>query len=265
MNNLLAIFYGFIQGLTEFLPVSSSGHLALIPHFLPLKDPGVFFDLMMHLGTAIAVILYFNKELLVLCKEGILLLKTRQVSNSPYFINFTLATFFSFLLILILKKTALDYGRTSFIIGCNFIFFGILMYLADRREDKGTSMVKEYSLKNALIIGLSQSFAIFPGVSRSGITLTTSRFLGMSRVDASRFSFLLSLPVIIGSIIFKLPEILGGTAIDVGPSIMGVGVIASFLFGIVTIHFFLKLISKVGLVYFSVYRVIIGAMLIYYS
>ena len=139
------------------------------------------------------------------------------------------------------------------------------MYLADRREDKGTSMVKEYSLKNALIIGLSQSFAIFPGVSRSGITLTTSRFLGMSRVDASRFSFLLSLPVIIGSIIFKLPEILGGTAIDVGPSIMGVGVIASFLFGIVTIHFFLKLISKVGLVYFSVYRVIIGAMLIYYS
>lgn len=265
MNNWWAVFYGFIQGVTEFLPVSSSGHLALIPYFFPLKDPGVFFDLIMHLGTAVAVILYFKKELVLLIREGLTLLKTKKISDAPYFVNFTLATFFSFLLILILKKTALDYGRTSLIIGCNFIIFGVLMYIADRKPGRGVSLVKEFSWKRAMIIGLSQSFAIFPGVSRSGITLTSSRFLGMDRVDASRFSFLLSLPVIIGSIIFKLPEIISGEAVPVELSVILVGVISSFVFGIVTIHFFLKLIARVGLVHFSIYRVIIGAALIYLS
>ncbi len=265
MNEWWAVFYGFIQGVTEFLPISSSGHLALIPYFFRLEDPGVFFDLLMHLGTAIAVIFYFNREIKLLISEGILFLKTRAIDKSPYFINFSLATMGSFILILILKKTALSYGRHALFIGFNFIFFGILMYLADRKKPSGTDLTKKLSWKNSLIIGLSQSIAIFPGVSRSGITLTSARYLGMTRLEASRFSFLLSLPVIIGSIIFKLPEIIGGQAVQVDMPVIILGVISSFVFGILTIHFFLKLITRIGLVHFSVYRVIVGALLVYLS
>lgn len=258
-----AIFYGFIQGVTEFLPVSSSGHLALIPHFFELKDPGVIFDLLMHLGTALAVIIYFHKEVLRLIKETIALVLKRDFKNTVFCQNFLIATFFSFFLILIIKNVALEFGRNPLFIGFNFIVFGFLMFLADRKIGGSLDLTKTSNLKKSILIGLSQSLAIFPGVSRSGITLTTSRYLGMNRVDASRFSFLLSLPVILGSIVFKLPEIIDGSATGVPVSVIIVGVVASFLFGYVTIHFFLKLIANLGLAYFSIYRLLVGALLIY--
>ena len=263
MTILWALFYGFIQGVSEFLPVSSSGHLALIPHFFTLNDPGVIFDLLMHLGTAIAVILYFHKEVKRLIQEFLTILIKRDFKTTVFCQNFLIATFFSFVLILIIKKFALAYGRTPIFIGINFIVFGILMFLADRIPGKGVDLTLQSSFKKAIIIGLSQSLAIFPGVSRSGITLTSSRYLGMGRVEASRFSFLLSLPVILGSIVFKLPEIIDGSATPVEAPIIIIGVGSSFFFGLVTIHYFLKLISKIGLSYFSYYRVFIGGLLIY--
>ena len=258
-----AIFYGFIQGVTEFLPVSSSGHLALIPFFFKLQDPGVVFDLLMHLGTAIAVILYFRKDVMTLIREGLDLILKRDIENTRFFQNFMFATACSFALILLIKDLALGHGRNPAFIGINFIVFGIIMYISDRKlPATSVDLTKHEGLKKSALIGLSQALAVFPGVSRSGITLTSSRFLGLGRVEASRFSFLLSLPVIIGSIVFKLPKIVSGEAIAVEPLVMLIGVIASFLFGIVTIHFFLKLIAKIGLIHFAVYRVIIGLTLI---
>lgn len=262
MNQMWAFIYGFIQGVTEFLPVSSSGHLALLPYFFELKDPGVMFDLLMHLGTAIAVIAYFHKDILTLIKEGLDLLLKRDLKNTGFFQNFVISTFFSFLLILIVKKLALTYGRNSLFIGINFIIFGFLMLLSDRVASKGVDLTKKTDLKKSILIGLSQSLAIFPGVSRSGITLTSSRYLGLSRVDAGRYSFLLSLPVILGSIIFKLPEILSGQATYVPFDIIVIGVTSSLFFGLLTIHFFLKLIGKIGLMYFSFYRFLLGGALI---
>jgi undecaprenyl-diphosphatase len=260
-----ALLYGFIQGVTEFLPVSSSGHLALIPYFFELKDPGVLFDLLMHLGTALAVILYFNKEVKTLILEFKNLLFTRNFKESVFVQNFLLSTVASFILIMAIKDISFSYGRAANIIGFNFIFFGILMFLADRKVGRDIDLTKKKNLKLSILIGLSQSLAVFPGVSRSGITLTSSRYLGMGRVQASRFSFLLSLPVIIGGIIFKIPEILNGSIQSVDYSVMAFGIFFSFLFGIVTIHIFLKLIAKIGLVYFSLYRIVIGALLIYLS
>jgi undecaprenyl-diphosphatase len=260
-----ALFYGFIQGVSEFLPISSSGHLALIPFFFKLEDPGVLFDLLMHLGTAIAVILYFRKEVYELIIEFKNLLITRNLKESVFVQNFLLSTFASFVLILAIKDISFSYGRAANIIGFNFIFFGILMYFADKKGNKGVDLTKQKSLKNSILIGLSQSLAVFPGVSRSGITLTSSRYLGMGRVEASRFSFLLSLPVIIGGILFKIPEIMNGSIESVDYSIMIFGILFSFLFGIITIHIFLKMIAKIGLVYFSIYRVAVGVLLVYLS
>jgi undecaprenyl-diphosphatase len=263
MSEYWALFYGFIQGVSEFLPISSSGHLALIPYFFELKDPGVIFDLLMHVGTAVAVILYFRKEVARLISEGLRLVFKRDIAGTIFCQNFLIATAFSFILILLIKDFALAHGRAPKVIGFNFIFFSILMYFSDRKPGGELDLTKVSGVKKSIIIGLSQSLAIFPGVSRSGITLTTSRYLGMNRVDASRFSFLLSLPVILGSVVFKLPEIMSGEATPVSFNIIIIGVISSFLFGIITIHFFLKVISKLGLGYLSLYRVLVGILLVY--
>jgi undecaprenyl-diphosphatase len=265
MSNLWAIIYGFIQGISEFLPVSSSGHLALLPKFFDVSDPGVVFDLVMHLGTALAVIIYYHKEIKQLILELFEIVKSRSLARGFFFQNFALATIVSFILILIIKDFALMYGREGTFIGANLIFFGILMFLSDlKKEDDSISLVENKNYFRAIVIGASQSFAIFPGVSRSGITLTSARFMNLSRLEASRFSFLLSLPIILASVAYKVPEIASGVAINVDLSVILIGVISSFIFGIVTIHCFLKLISKMGLWIFTVYRIIIG-LLVWYS
>lgn len=260
-----ALFYGLIQGVSEFLPISSSGHLALIPFFMELKDPGVLFDLFMHLGTAIAVILYFWKEILDLLKQMKCFIFRDKSANTSFFQNFVVSTICTFVLILILKKYAFEYGRTPLLIGINFIAFGVLMYLSDRRSGKDVDLIQVTKIKVAALIGLSQALAIFPGVSRSGVTLTMARTLQMSRLQASRYSFLLSLPIILGSIAFKLPEIFSGEVIPVPVETMIAGVIFSFVFGLLTIHFFLKLIANLGLAYFAIYRCLVGTILIYLS
>ena len=263
MDLFWATIYGLIQGVTEFLPISSSGHLAVIPFLFTLEDPGVLFDLMMHLGTAIAVILYFRKDILKLITGFFGICRTRNINEAPFVCNFLLATFFSFVFILVLKKFALEHARVPIYIGINLIVFGIIMYFSDRSAEKNINMGSELKLKEAILIGIAQSFAIFPGVSRSGITLTMGRFLGLGREEAGRFSFLLSLPVILGSIVFKLPDILNGGAGDASLGILFYAVLCSFVFGLVTIHFFLKLIARIGLVHFSIYRVLFGSYLLY--
>lgn len=263
MDILWAIVYGVIQGLTEFLPISSSGHLALLPKFFEVKDPGVVFDLVMHVGTAFAVIIYFRKDILKLITETIYLVsKNPKGHHGPFAFNFIAATVSSVFMILVLKDIAFAYGRTSTFIAFNLMFFGILMWISDRAKDEAVDLVKTRNIKKSIIIGVAQSLAVFPGVSRSGATLTAGRFLKMERQDASRFSFLLSLPIILASVAYKLPEILKGEAISVDPMIILAGILVSFLCGILTIHFFLKFIAKTGLVYFSVYRIILGIVIL---
>jgi len=264
VNESWAVIYGLIQGITEFLPISSSGHLALIPSFFELKDPGVIFDLVMHVGTALAVIVYFRKDVLRLLGEFKLIVVKKDIQNTGFFFqNFILATMVSFICILLIKDIALANGRSSTFIAINLIFFGILMFISDLKKDTNVNLVEKRDFKRSILIGFSQSLAIFPGVSRSGITLTASRFSGMDRLQASRFSFLLSLPIIAASVAYKLPAILKGDAITVELSVVLIGVIVSFVVGLVTIHFFLQIIAKMGLWAFMVYRVVLGLIILY--
>lgn len=265
MSSILIFIYGVIQGLAEFLPISSSGHLAILPSIIDFKDPGVVFDLLMHLGTAIAILVYFHKEVKILFVEAFLIFKNRSFKDSWFFINFTSATVFSVLFILLLKDLSEQIGRTIDLIAINLIVFGILMWLSDlrmKRED--IKMNRGNSFKKAILIGISQAFAIFPGVSRSGITLTAARFLKLTREEASRFSFLMSLPIIFASIIYKTPEILKGKATYVSLGDTFLGITISFVIGILTIHFFLKFIKKIGLLPFAIYRVLLGVVLLYF-
>ena len=240
--------YGLIQGLTEFFPVSSSGHLALLPHFLNIADPGLLFDLSMHVGTALAVIIYFRKDFLELVRAPF----------SPYMKNLIVATVTTFGLVLIIKNIASEYGRTPQMIAWNLIIFGILLFVADKFSRKDQSL----TLKKSMLIGLLQAVAIFPGVSRSGATLLMGRFMGLPRENAARFSFLLSVPVIVGGIVFKLPQFYKGNFTFEIVSCLS-GIVISFVVGLSAIHFFLKIFVKVGMGVFCLYRIVLATFILY--
>jgi len=257
-----SIIYGVIQGVTEFLPVSSSGHLALLPQFLKISDPGVAFDLSMHIGTALAVMIYFRRELWKLTL-GFFNLFNLKKPHDPHVVNLLFATIISFILILFIKKFAADFGRSPLMIAINLIFFGLLMWGVDKVSSKNSEHRIDQTImwKASFFIGLMQALAIFPGVSRSGITITTGRLFALTREQSSRFSFLLSLPVIWGGFIFKLPELTQAPSFDFINCLIGTGV--SFFTGILAIHFFISTINKIGFGGFTLYRILLALMILF--
>lgn len=257
----LGTLYGVIQGLTEFLPVSSSGHLALLPFFGHFKDPGIAFDLAMHVGTAFAVSIYFFSDLKKICADFFLFLKKR---GSNYFaINFMIATVVSIIFAFVLKRSAEELGRNPMLIAFNMIFFGLLLFCADRFGKKGIiSFDDKSSKKPSFWIGLAQVMAIFPGVSRSGATISCARIFGASRVEASRFSFLLSLPLILGGAFLKFCELSKSQTETIPVTMSMVGLLVSFITGLLTIHYFMKLIAKIDFKYFFIYRLVLGVLIV---
>jgi undecaprenyl-diphosphatase len=270
MDVLTALIYGIIQGISEFLPVSSSGHLALLPYFMTIDDPGVVFDLCMHLGTALAVIVYFRERIKRMCVNLIPALKDLK-STEPELIflrHFILATVMSVIVILILKPFA-EHARSPWLIAFNQAFFGSVLWLADywqrghERKDVHYFQTSSH-WKAVLFVGAAQALAIFPGVSRSGITLTAAYFLGVNRSQAGTFSFLLSLPIILAGVLVEVPHLaqaIGAGELDLG--VLTVGMVTSFFVGYATIHYFMKLIARVHLGWFTGYRLALALVLVY--
>lgn len=267
MNFIDAIVYGTIQGLSEFLPISSSGHLALLPYVMKIKDPGVVFDLMMHLGTAMAVLFYFKKEILNYLKS----INTKFFDltyNNPdtmFVRNFVFSTMVSVFFIVLFMPVS-KMARTPYLIVFNLAFFGSLLWLADLVNKKqhthlDSPMGSQMQWKLAGLIGFAQALAIFPGVSRSGITLSVALILGMRRKDAGAFSFLLSLPIIFAGILKEIPHITTDHESN-HIEILLTGVLVSFGVGWLTIKYFMKLIGKVRLSYFAIYRWILAILML---
>jgi undecaprenyl-diphosphatase len=260
--------YGAIQGLSEFLPVSSSGHLALLPHIMKIQDPGVVFDLMMHLGTGLAVIIYFREEILRYIKTlNFKLLDFKLGGPDRWFVrNFIFATIVSVIFILILMPVS-KLARDPYLIVFNLSFFGALLWLGDylnrkRGNQLESPMTTQFQWKLAGLIGLAQAIAIFPGVSRSGITLTVALVLGMRRKEAGSFSFLLSLPIIFAGILKEIPDLMK-TQDQSDVMVLLVGVLTSFVVGLLTVHFFMKLIKSIQLGWFAVYRWILAILMVW--
>lgn len=268
MSILEAIVYGFIQGISEFLPVSSSGHLALLPYIMRIKDPGVVFDLMMHLGTGLAVLIYFRKDIWRYAKTFTPSLMNLNVEGKDrWFVrNFILSTFSSVSLIVLLIPIS-KFARNPLIIVINLTVFGVLLWLSDRynrnhKKPLTEPMEQKLQWKLAIFIGLSQALAIFPGVSRSGITLSTALLAGMSRREAGAYSFLLSLPIIMAGILKEIPDIIKEGNQDQFLVLL-MGVISSFVIGWLTIHFFMKLIARIHLGYFTLYRIALAILMLF--
>ena len=259
MDTLQLILLSVVQGLTEFLPVSSSAHLVLLSEFLGEEDQGIIFDVGVHFGTLMAALVYFRSDL----KKMIINLGSHKFLSKEN--NLTANLIIAVLPILLLGFLLRDFVnlnlRNSEVIAYATIIFGILLYTAQLR--KGKEDLDSVNLKQALIIGLFQCLALIPGTSRSGITITAGLFLGLSATAASRFSFLLAIPTI-GAI--ALAELIRVSFIDIMDNgvELSIALIISFLVAYISIDMFLKLIDRIGFTPFVIYRLLLGGWLLMY-
>ena len=201
MSTLQAVILGLVQGLGEFLPISSSAHLVLVPWLFKWNDPGLTFDIALHIGTLIAVAIYFWKDWLKLITKGLTDVRSTEGRLFWYLVA---ATIPGAVVGFLLEKKAETIFREPILIATMLILLGVLLYWADRRGVKNIEM-NRITFRTSLFIGLSQALAIIPGVSRSGITMTMGLLMGLTREGAARFSFLLAVPIIFGAALVKLP------------------------------------------------------------
>ena len=249
-QNFIEIFIlSAVQGISEFLPISSSAHLILISNFYNFRSSSLLIDVGLHFGSLLAIVFYFRRELFDL-KNNRKLLILMVVGSVPLIIfGYFLYTTETILLL-----------RNVKIIAWTTLFFGIILYLADQRKiDKNIS--SNLNIKSILIIGFFQILALIPGVSRAGITMTAARFLNFNRVDSSKISFLLSIPALTGASFLSLKNITT-QSVEINYLIV-IAMFLSFLFSYITIRFFLFYINKFSLSVFVIYRIIIGLVLIF--
>jgi len=253
MNYFLALFAGAIQGLTEFLPVSSTGHLIIFEHIFNIsqKEFGLAFDASLHLGTLFAVLLFFFKDYLSVFnfRNGLL-------------IKLLIGTIPAAILGLLFENLIENQFRSIFLVGSSLIIFSIVMIVAEIMAAK-KKLGKEISKKDSFLVGLAQALALIPGISRSGATISAGLFLKQTRVSAARFAFLLSGPIIAGAGSKKfLDVILRENLTSDDFKFFIVGIISSAIFGYLTIKYFLKYLQTNTLYPFIIYRIILGAILI---
>ncbi|MCL2322528.1 MAG: undecaprenyl-diphosphate phosphatase [Oscillospiraceae bacterium] len=253
MTIFQAIVYGIVQGITEFLPVSSTAHLELIPWLVGWASPGNVFDVALHLGTASAVIIFFFKDWISLIKNGFTAPKSK---DGRLFWWIVIATIPGALAGVLLDKYVGNFS--PLIIGILLILMGIVLYVFDKIGSKSISLEK-IGVKRSILVGIAQVFAIVPGISRSGITMSIGRISGINRESIAKFTFLLSTPIILGDALYKAKD-LPGVNIDILPFI--VAILTAAIVGILSIKFLLGFLKTKSFFVFAVYRFIIGAAVI---
>lgn len=263
MEFVQAIVLGIVQGLTEFLPVSSSAHLFLVPFFLGWLTPGLVFDTSLHLGTLVAVLLYFQKDASLLFKGWITSLKTRKINETPDSYLAWLIIFATFPAGVIglafedLIEAKLHGPLGPSIIMWMLIIVAILLFLVDRKS-AGEKTVYDVGIKIAMIIGFAQALALIPGTSRSGITMLAGLMMGLSRTESARFSFLLGIPVIGAGGLFKLKDLFEEEITMEVLLYFGLGFLAAAISGYLCIRFLLKFLQSHSFTPFVIYRIILG-------
>ncbi len=252
-----AIILGIVQGLTELLPISSSAHLYLLPWVFNWNIPDAF-DVALHFGTLLAIGIFFFKDWLKLIKGAYdLTIKKQKSREGKMFWYIAIATIPGGIIGFILDKFAEDTLKNPIIIGTALMTMGIILYIVDKYAKKEVDYEK-MTLKQTFLIGLSQALAFIPGVSRSGITMTTGRLLHIKREAVAKYSFMLSAPIVLAATILKLGEF----QIDLA---FILGVLSSFIVGIFVIKFLLEYLKKGSFKIFAIYRIIIGILVVIYA
>ena len=262
MTIIQSIILGVVQGLTEFLPVSSSAHLNLFPWVLGWGKMPESFDLALHIGTLLAIVIFFFKDWIKLFVGGYKqVVKREKSTEGKIFWYLVISTIPAGILSIILDKISSEIignnlNLEMIVIAITLIVMGIVLYVVDKKA-KSNIKYEDIKLKQSILIGISQALAAaFPGVSRSGITMTAARSLGVDRESAARYSFLLATPITVAAVIFDLKNII---LTDLS---MWVGILASFLVGIVIIKFLLDYLKRGSFKVFAIYRIIVGLIVI---
>ena len=257
MTVFQALVLGILQGLSEFLPISSSAHLALAPWILRWPDPGLAFDVALHFGTLVAVLWYFRSEwaALLLAAKDIVVRRRVETERERRVLYLIIATVPGAIAGLALEKQAESSFRDPRLIASALIVMGVLLWAVDRFAARDRTLASMRWI-DALIVGLAQMFAIIPGVSRSGATITGGRALRLTREDAAVFSFLMSMPIIAAAAVLKLPQAIREQGLS-APMI--VGVLASAVSGWLAIVVLLRLVIRHSYGVFAVYRIVLGS------
>ena len=262
-----AIILGIVQGLSEFLPISSSGHLLLVPWLAGWEelDPSIkkSFDVALHLGTLVAVVGYFWRDVTTYVVEGTKLVFDRKVpptTDGKLAWLFVLATLPAAAVGALFEDQIDTRLGTPTIIGISLIAFGVLLAIADR--SLGRRKVEDFRAKDALIVGAAQALALNPGTSRSGITMTAGRFLGFDREAAVRISFVMSIPVIFGAVVFKFGGLISDGIPDGLLVPLIVGIITSCLAGLLAVWGTLKIVRTSSFMPFVIYRIALGVLVL---
>ena len=262
MSWLQIVVLAIVQGITEFLPISSSGHLVLVPSILGWSDQGLAFDVAVHFGSLIAVCAYFRKDIAELLRGGCQLMGFKnETRESQLALVLGIGTIPAATVGLLLADRVESSLRDPAVIVVTLAGYGIIMLLADRfgRRDRDIAGVR---ISDAIWIGCAQALALIPGTSRSGITISAARALGFKRQDAARFSFLLSVPVILLASLYKGFEMLMGST-PVPWAGLAVGALISALVAYLSIGFFMRVVSRIGLLPFAVYRLLLAGVIVY--
>lgn len=260
-----AIILGIVQGLTEFLPISSSAHLNLFPWVLGWGQMPESFDVALHIGTLLAIVIFFFKDWLKLFVGGYKqVVKKEKTTEGKIFWYLVISTIPAGILSLVLDKISNKLFENNLdaemiVIAITLIVMGIILYIVDKKA-KSETKYEDISLKQSVAIGTSQALAAaFPGVSRSGITMTVARALGIDRESAAKYSFLLATPITVAAVIFDLKNFI---LTDLS---LWLGILSSFIVGIIIIKFLLEYLKKGSFKIFAIYRVLIGIAVILFA
>jgi len=261
MDSLQIVVLAIVQGITEFLPISSSGHLILVPYLTDWPDQGLEFDLAVHIGTLTAIVVYFRSTLLAMARDwGLSIAQRHEVGESRLAWAVLFGTIPAGLAGLIFRHDIETTLRSPLVVATTTTGYALLMLLADRR--RGQRHERSIAWLDVVVIGCAQALALVPGTSRSGVTITAGMFRNLSRDSAARFSFLLAVPVMTAAGLAEAAGFAGESASGpVDAQAIVLGLVVSALTGFACIHYFLKWLTRFGLLPYVIYRLALGAIL----
>jgi undecaprenyl-diphosphatase len=261
MDSLQIVVLAIVQGITEFLPISSSGHLILVPYFTDWPDQGLDFDLAVHIGTLTAIVVYFRKTLAAMARDWVLsVTERREIGESRLAWAVLFGTIPAGVVGLLFRHDIETTLRSPLVVACTTTGYAVLLFLADRR--RGARDERSIGWLDVVVIGCAQALALVPGTSRSGVTMTAGLFRNLSREAAARFSFLLAVPVMTAAGLAELVGFAGESASGpVDTRAIVLGLVISAVTGFACIHYFLKWLTRYGMLPYVIYRLTLGAIL----
>lgn len=257
-----ALLFGIVQGLTEFLPISSTAHLVIVQHLLGLEFPGLAFEIFLHLGSVLAVIFYFRADLQSLIAGFFRYLAKRKMEDRPHFffgLYIVVATLITGSLGLLLQKMIGDALKSPLVIAAALATTGVFLLLIERYRKEGGRDAGQMGWRDAVLVGLGQTIAVLPGISRSGATLIVALGCGLSRDTAVRYSFLLSIPIILGSCVLAVGEVDAAVIARLGVGPLLLAFIACLLCSVAGIVWLIAFLKRSKLFYFAIYCFVAAA------